>query len=666
MTGLLADAGETVHIIAHRWSGAPRHREERADGRLVIHRVGLDDRVASPDGIARGLIDSTFPSQAFAWQAALLAETLVVSEGIDVIEAQEWEAPLYYFQLRRALGVGPARRPPCVVHLHSPSEQIFSANGWDTAVADYAPAIALEQYSIEHADALLAPSRYLADQALARYAITPSSVHVIPYPLGDVPHVERTAATWERGAIGHVGRLELRKGVLELADAVAQLDRAAAPFTLAFVGGDMPLSASGGSTVGGLVRSRLPRAVRTRVRFHGLQERSDVFRILGQCSAVVVPSRWENFPYGCIEAMASGLPVIASPNGGMRELVTDGVSGWIAADQTAAGLAAALRRALAVSGDERRRMGRAAEETVRRVCDNDAIVERHRELKKQLTARTPSTAPASVQRRVGLVVTCTGETGPLDSCISGIRAQTEPATAVCVAAGVSPGPVAGWRVFPEEPGGRDAHVMSAVQWLVSSGTHAVAFVDARLQLDAACLSRCRTAFDCDDRVGIVSGWTRDADSGRVHVQPLPAVPYLWRDAALAAFVAVRVRALVEAIHGGGRAFPASLRDVFDAVTRAGWKAVTYPAIFGSISLSASDRATGRQPARYSSMAQAVQRLHTPLLQWLRTCSSDDRRAFLLNSLLSPRRSARSVVALITRWGAIETDATFTHATRRAR
>lgn len=665
MTGLLADAGETVHIIAHRWNGAPRRREELAGGRLVIHRVSLDDRAADPDGIARGLIDSTFPSQAFAWQAALLAEELVVNESIDVIEAQEWEAPLYYVQLRRALGLGPSRQPPCVVHLHSPSEQIFAANGWDTAVADYAPAIALEQYSIEHADALLTPSRYLADQAFARYQVEPSRMHVVPYPLGDVPHLDRTAATWDSRAIGHVGRLELRKGVLELAGAIAQLDDPAVPFGLEFVGGDMPLSAGGGSTVGRLVRSRLPRAVRKRVRFHGVRERSDVFRILAQCSAVVVASRWENFPYSCIEAMASGLPVVASPNGGMGELVTDGVSGWIAPDQTASGLAAALQRALAASGDERRRMGRAAEETARRVCDNDTIVERHRELKQRLTSRTPHIAPTSARGQIGLVVTCNGRAAPLDSCVSGVRAQTEPAAAVCVASGVPPSGAAGWRVFPEEPGGREAHVMRAAQWLVSSGASAVAFVDSRLELDAACLLRCRQAFDCDDRVGIVSGWTREADTGRVRIQPSPAAPYLWQDDAIAPFVAVRAGALMDAAGRCRDGVPASRREVFEVIARAGWTSVTYPALVGSISLSATERAARPRPARYSSMAQAVQRLHTPLFQWLWTCSSDDRRAFLLNSLLSPGRSARSLAALVTRRGAIETNGTLTHATRRA-
>ena len=126
-----------MHVIAHRWDGAPRVLEETIEGRLIVHRVALDDpvpdkwAVSRPVGgarVQRGLLASRFPAQTFSWQAALLAERLVESEGIDVIEAQEWEAPLYYLQLRRALDLGPDTRPPCVVHLHSPSEQIFAAS----------------------------------------------------------------------------------------------------------------------------------------------------------------------------------------------------------------------------------------------------------------------------------------------------------------------------------------------------------------------------------------------------------------------------------------------------------------------------------------------------------------------------------------------------------
>ena len=184
---LLADRGETVHVIGQRWPGAPAAIEEHCAGRLVIHRVELG---AAPDDRrpgareARALFASSFPVQAFAWTAGLLAERLVEEEGIDLIEGQDWEAPLYYFQLRRALGLGPSRLPPCVVHLHSPTEFIVRHNGWDPGRPANVLAKRLEDHTIATADAWLCSSRFLARGAEARFGLGNGQVDVIQLPIG--------------------------------------------------------------------------------------------------------------------------------------------------------------------------------------------------------------------------------------------------------------------------------------------------------------------------------------------------------------------------------------------------------------------------------------------------------------------------------------------------
>jgi hypothetical protein len=144
----LAERGETVHVIGQRWEGADKDVETFCDGRLIVHRITADDAAFYPTlGLspkaARAEVDamlaSGFPAQWFSWVAAGLAEQLIAREGIDVIEGQEWEAPLYFLMLRRALGLGPERKPPCVVHLHSPTEYIFRHNEWSRARNEFVP-----------------------------------------------------------------------------------------------------------------------------------------------------------------------------------------------------------------------------------------------------------------------------------------------------------------------------------------------------------------------------------------------------------------------------------------------------------------------------------------------------------------------------------------------
>lgn len=64
------------------------------------------------------------------------------------------------------------------------------------------------------------------------------------------------------------------------------------------------------------------------IRFLGL--RSDVPQLLSRSHVAVVPSRWdEAFGFAVAEAMAAGLPVIASEVGGIPEIVVDGETGFL-------------------------------------------------------------------------------------------------------------------------------------------------------------------------------------------------------------------------------------------------------------------------------------------------------------------------------------------------
>ena len=379
---LLAERGETVHIIAQRWPGAAEVRESFFEGRMIVHRIGENDLPGHTGAITaerlkrelEGLKATAFPTQWFAWHAAFLAEHLIEQEGIDVVEGQEWEAPLYYLLLRRAIDMGPRKRPPCIVHLHSPTAFIRHFNGALSTPEPYMLMKRMEEFCIRSADALLCPSHYFAAQSRAHYGLSADAIKVIHLPVGFTPELERSPKIWADGSICFVGRLEPRKGIIEWMEAATRVARENPTVQFDFVGAD----------VWGLQRRLLgsvPGALKSRFRFHGSRTKAELARYLGSAKAAVVPSRWENFPNVCIEAMSSGLPVIATRLGGMVELIEDGHTGWLTPDTGVSGmvdgLAAALRRCLAASSDERASMSRAAARSVRRICDNETTVNAH-------------------------------------------------------------------------------------------------------------------------------------------------------------------------------------------------------------------------------------------------------------------------------------------------
>jgi glycosyltransferase involved in cell wall biosynthesis len=405
---LLAEAGETVHIIAQGWDGAPEPVVRSVEGRLILHRIPLD-KPLWPAGsgrpekeMLRGLAASDCPSQVFSWQAARYAERLIEEEGIDVIEAQEWEAPLYQLQLRRRLGLGPDRQPPCVVHLHSPTQMIFEHNEWDKTLVDYLPLSRFEEFTIRSADSLICPSHYLANGVSALFGLEEESVTIVRYPMGETPVLARNPEVWKRDAICYVGRLELRKGVVEWIDAAIQVAATHRSVSFDFFGSDTSLDGANGESVLASLKRRIPRSLRTRFHFHGSQSREQLLQSLATFSIAVVPSRWENLPYTCIEAMATGLPVIVSPHGGMSELISDGDSGWVARDGSPEGLAEALTRALSVPAAERAAMGASAAAAVRRLCANDVVVQRHLEHRSEAVEASLSrrTVPPAARRLV--------------------------------------------------------------------------------------------------------------------------------------------------------------------------------------------------------------------------------------------------------------------------
>jgi glycogen synthase len=583
---LLAEAGETVHVIGERWTGAPAAREERCHGRLIVHRVSLE-----PDGEdARemALLDAGGPAQRFAWRAARLAERLVEDEGIDIVEAQEWEAPLYYFLLRRSLGLGPPRTPPCVVHLHSPTEFIYQHNEW-TGRPEYLSASRVEEFCIGAADAWLCPSRYLAQQVVARYGVPADAISVIPYPQGDAAYVAREPGVWREARVLYVGRLEPRKGVIEFVDAAVEVALEDAGVSFDFVGDDLRYPRT--VTVRRYMESRIPKPLTERFRFHGVLPRASLPALLGAARFAVVPSRWENFPNTCIEAMSSGLPVLASPTGGMAEMLEDGVTGWIAASQSAGDLAAGLRRALATPAEQCAAMGRAAAESIRGLCGNEITTRRHlarrRELARQAGAGTgqqPAAPPAgaAVARRQGLGIVVQEEPGfgasrARDS-IARLTTSPKAVITLDLRAGGSPALARALRTMI------DGHAVAGVVLLPSSVALEPGFVDS-----------CCAVLDRDPVLGILSGWTDRGAGG--FAQPTPAFPYQWVVDGIGDAAVIRAEAFLQS--GGLREHlpPAYARwDLWNAILLAGWKGLAYPGVLATRDATTSLRAKAPDPA----------------------------------------------------------------------
>ena len=101
-------------------------------------------------------------------------------------------------------------------------------------------------------------------------------------------------------------------------------------------------------------------------------------------SVFVLPSRAEGISNTILEAMASGLPVIATDVGGNRELVVDGETGFLVPSGDAGAIAGRLTW-YRENPDALARHGRAGRERVLREFSLDVMVENYRRLYQEGT-----------------------------------------------------------------------------------------------------------------------------------------------------------------------------------------------------------------------------------------------------------------------------------------
>ncbi len=148
------------------------------------------------------------------------------------------------------------------------------------------------------------------------------------------------------GPLLFAGRLAPEKGIDLLLQAAARLPEARLE-----IAGDGPLRADLESLAGSL-------HIAERVRFHGWLGPDRLDRLRHRAAVVCVPSLWpEPFGYAAAEAMASGLPVVATGSGSFRELLGDD-RGWLCPPGVEA-WTAGLAEALADPAERKRRAERA-------------------------------------------------------------------------------------------------------------------------------------------------------------------------------------------------------------------------------------------------------------------------------------------------------------------
>lgn len=248
-----------------------------------------------------------------------------------LVDATRWPDAIYATGMYHRTAIASAlTRTPLVIKLTSDPAYDRSRNrNWFSGTLEDFQATpgdrrvralkAARDRALRQADAVLIPSRYLAQMA-RDWNLDADRVHVVPNPADlPAPSAPREALRARLGLNGptavYIGRFALAKDVATLVEAAA-----AVPELDVVLVGDGPERAALEAQIAQL-------GLTGRVRLHPSVDRAGVADWFHAADVSVLPSQWENFPHGVVESLAVGTPVVASDVGGVSEILEDDAYG---------------------------------------------------------------------------------------------------------------------------------------------------------------------------------------------------------------------------------------------------------------------------------------------------------------------------------------------------
>jgi len=349
----LAKLGHEVHVLAGAATPSALRTETHDD--VLVHRYQGDGL------LMRGF--EWFGRRRLWWTKSRLQTGLSMYRGLatlmrqhayDVVEMPECGAEGWL--------LNHLTRVPTVVRFHSPSRLIMDF--YDVRRTDIALCSSLERIAMMGAGAFSACSQFLAGEVRQRLGIR-APVRVIPngidlelFDAADELDVRRRYdLPAGRPIILFTGRMERRKGI-ELCAEIVSTILARRDVAFVFAGRDLF-----GYMTGTLLPALQGRTLRGSVHYLGGLGLGEVRSCLRQADIFFLPSLWENCPYSCLEAMAARRAIVCSDQGGMPELIRDGVNGLLARSGDVASYIEQLERLLDDTA-LRQRLGAAARQTV--------------------------------------------------------------------------------------------------------------------------------------------------------------------------------------------------------------------------------------------------------------------------------------------------------------
>ena len=289
--------------------------------------------------VAYRILQRFFPDP-FGWEKGQaraviqLITSLTREQKFDIVEFPEYGGLASFYPT--SLGI------PCVITFHTPSILVDKVNNIQPS-EQRRHLYHLEAQAIARAVAYKCPSNALKKYVCNHYQLPSDVVSTVDNPFDSMQFnsIYRPPVNPSRFDILFSGRLEFRKGAEIILHTIKDILSISNAITLTIAGETEIPNAQNYRQA---IERILTPAERNRVFFPGPLSRNRLLPLYCNSSLFLFPSLFENSPYALLEAMAAGLPVVASAGSGIEEIITQNENGLLFSLENRSELVTAIKK----------------------------------------------------------------------------------------------------------------------------------------------------------------------------------------------------------------------------------------------------------------------------------------------------------------------------------
>ena len=267
---------------------------------------------------------------ALAYEFGAVIKNYLEAEGLpDVLESQEYGGIAYFILQYKHLGYTFFKDLRVLLTLHAPS---FLYNDYNRLPAYRLPYFwigEMERWCIQAADMINAPSHFMIDaiQPYFNQSSLRHDIEVIPYPF-DIDDNNFSNENEPRDNWFFFGKLTTQKGIKPLLNAYRNLLKNGWQQSLFLIGGGDHLDHIENTSASNWIKREYRKEIQEgKLVLLGNLSPEKWKQKVEKGAVIIIPSIGDNYPFTVLESMAKGQLVLASKQGGQRELIEDGYNG---------------------------------------------------------------------------------------------------------------------------------------------------------------------------------------------------------------------------------------------------------------------------------------------------------------------------------------------------